>query len=42
MLARTGVHIDDMKVMAKGGPFMKELRNTDEAGAGFNTTNLVL
>ncbi|CAJ1380896.1 unnamed protein product [Effrenium voratum] len=27
---KTGVHVDDLKIMAKGGPFMRELRNTDE------------
>lgn len=27
---KTGVHVDDLKMLAKGGPFMKELRNTDE------------
>ena len=28
---RTGVHVDDLKIMAKAGSFMRILRDTDEA-----------
>ena len=31
-LLRTGVHVDDLKIMAKEGSFMRMLKNSDEAG----------
>ena len=30
-LPRTGVHVDDLKIMAKSGSFMRMLKNSDEA-----------